>query len=137
MIYKCLVGNVPPLPEVNAHQVLLHGHIASNVPDYPIYVDIESGKKWMRSDMLQRISRLATALVADPKDGGLGLKPGRDEIVGIFTKGRVVSPQINGVAVIIMPEHSHFCWVGLQYLMPRFNDGHDTRSSPLFVLYSG
>ena len=93
MIYKCKWGEVPPIPDVNAHNVVLHGPLSTNVPDYRVYVDAESGKEWARSQILDRITRLATALVADPNEGGLGLKPGREEVIGVFTKSRVVGPK--------------------------------------------
>lgn len=90
MVYKSLLGPLEPIPDVNAHDALFNSAHASTVPDYTVYIDAVSGKEWKKHAFQARAVRLATALVADVKDGGLGLKPNGKEIIGIFSKNHLV-----------------------------------------------
>ncbi|KAG8995410.1 hypothetical protein FRB94_009723 [Tulasnella sp. JGI-2019a] len=89
MIYKSPFGQLDPIPDVNAHDAIFNSPWASQIPDYTVYIDAATGKEWKKNQFIQRFVRLATALVADVKDGGLGLKPNSMDIIGIFSKNHM------------------------------------------------
>lgn len=96
MIYQSLIAPAPPVPNTNAHDVVFHNELFPPLPsDTLVYVDNTTGEQWTKSVFEQRVVRLATALVADPTAGGLGLKPDTSEIVGIYSKNHVVSSEQN------------------------------------------
>ncbi|KAG8875068.1 hypothetical protein FRB98_008108 [Tulasnella sp. 332] len=89
MIFKSPLGPLDPIPDVNAHDAFFNSAHATQVPDYTVYIDAVTGKEWTKAFFRDRVIRLATALVADVKEGGLGLKPNGKEVIGIFSKNHL------------------------------------------------
>lgn len=85
-MYKSPYSDPPPLPDVNAHYLLLKRPDQAEWNDYTFHVDPQTGRKRTYRQFLARIQDLATAMGAPVAQGGLGMRTEDGEIVGIMSE---------------------------------------------------
>ena len=83
--------DVPPLPNVNAHNFFFKRPAQTDWPNYNVHIDVETGERIMYHDFLERIRDLATGLGTPMSQGGLGIRAEDKEMVGIMGENSSVS----------------------------------------------
>jgi len=91
MYIKSPYPDVPPVPEVNVHNLLLHRPDQANWPNHTLHIDPITGRRRTFHEFLQRVNVGATALGAPISEGGLGLRGEDGEMVGIMSENSMVS----------------------------------------------
>jgi hypothetical protein len=86
----------PPLstPTINYYDWLLGRPELKSWPNFTIHIDAVTGEQRQVHGVLERFEHAATALAAPPGDGGLGLVPGKQQVVGILSQNCLVCPKI-------------------------------------------
>ncbi|KAJ7704973.1 hypothetical protein B0H17DRAFT_697890 [Mycena rosella] len=84
MYVKTAFPPLPPLPEVNLHQVLFGRPDQADWPEYIINIEEKTGRKRTFKELQKRVALGATALGAKVADGGLGLHGDGDEMIGLL-----------------------------------------------------
>jgi hypothetical protein len=88
---KSLLPSLPSsTPAINYYDWLLGRPELQKWPDFTLHVDGVTGERRHVHAVLERFEQTATALVASPSHGGLGLIAGQGEIVGILSENCLV-----------------------------------------------
>ena len=91
MYLKSSYPDVPPQPNVNAHDFFFNKPSQADLPNFTVHIDAETGEKILYYDFLERIRDLATGLGASVDQGGLGIRAEDKEIIGIMGENSSVS----------------------------------------------
>ncbi|TDL16556.1 acetyl-CoA synthetase-like protein [Rickenella mellea] len=125
-IIKSPFPPVPPLPPLNFHTFLFQFPPGNGIPkDHTIHVDGLTGETRSVGQFLERVKDGATALTASISQGGLGIAPGSDEIVGILSPNSldyivlVHSCLYSTIPFALL--QSHTTQAGLNYLLGKIN----------------
>ncbi|KAG1882796.1 hypothetical protein F4604DRAFT_353071 [Suillus subluteus] len=86
MYHKSMFPDLPVVPEANVHHLLFNRPDQQAWPDYTLYVNATTGKRWSFRQFVERVRDGATALGADIEQGGLGISLEKGEIVGILSE---------------------------------------------------
>ncbi|KAG1849896.1 hypothetical protein DFJ58DRAFT_794277 [Suillus subalutaceus] len=86
MYHKSMFPDLPVVPEANVHHLLFNRPDQQAWPDYTLYVNATTGKRWSFRQFVERVRDGATALGADIEQGGLGISLAKGEIVGILSE---------------------------------------------------
>lgn len=78
--------DLPVVPEANVHHLLFNRPDQQAWPDYTLYVNATTGKRWSFRQFVERVRDGATALGTDIEQGGLGISLEKGEIVGILSE---------------------------------------------------
>ena len=84
MYLKSPYPDVPPQPNVNAHDYFFNRPGQADWPNFTVHIDAETGEEIMYDDFLERIRDLATGLGASVDPGGLGIRAENKEMIGIM-----------------------------------------------------
>ena len=90
MSYKSFFPDPPKVPESNVHHLLLNRPDQKEWPDYTLFVNVITGQRRSFREFVERVRDGATALGADMSQGGLGLRPENEEVVGILSENCLV-----------------------------------------------
>lgn len=77
-------------PTTNYYHWLLRRPELRKWPDFILHIDVVTGEQRHARDVLERFEHAATALATSPRDGGLGLAAGQQEVVGILSENCLV-----------------------------------------------
>jgi hypothetical protein len=91
MLLKSPYPEPSPTLGVNVHHFVFHRPEQAAWKDYTLYMDGKTGRKTTFREFVNLVQLGATALGAPVEDGGLGLRNGDGEIVGIISLNSVVS----------------------------------------------
>ncbi|KAJ6614789.1 hypothetical protein B0H10DRAFT_2043386 [Mycena sp. CBHHK59/15] len=80
---------LPPLPEVNIHNVMFGRPDQAEWPDFTLHIEAKTGTKRTYKDMVRRIALGATALGGQVSDGCLGLNGDGDEMIGLVADNSI------------------------------------------------
>ncbi|KAG0708430.1 hypothetical protein DFH29DRAFT_892469 [Suillus ampliporus] len=86
MYHKSMYPDIPVVPEANVHHLLLNRPEQQTWPDYTLYVNATTDKRWSFRQFVERVRDGATALGTVVEQGGLGISPAKGEIVGILSE---------------------------------------------------
>jgi len=86
MYYKSLFPDLPKVPESNIHHFLFDRPDQQDWSDYTLFVNAATGQRRSFREFVERVCDGATALGADVTQGGLGLHPENEELVGILSE---------------------------------------------------
>ena len=89
MHLKSPYPDVPPQPNVNAHDYFFNRPGQDAWANFTVHIDVETGEEVMYVDFLERIRDLATGLDTSVDEGGLGIED--TEMVGIMGENSSVS----------------------------------------------
>lgn len=78
--------DLPVVPEANIHHLLFNRPDQQAWPDYTLYVNATTGKRWSFRQFVERVRDGATVLGTDIEQGGLGITLEKGEIVGILSE---------------------------------------------------
>ncbi len=96
MHLRSLYPELPPLPpSLNAYLVLAERPEQDEWPDFVAHVEVVTGKTRTFHELRRRINDIATVLAAPITLGGLELRPGGREIIGIISDNSSVSDGLN------------------------------------------
>ncbi|OAX33939.1 acetyl-CoA synthetase-like protein [Rhizopogon vinicolor AM-OR11-026] len=84
MYHKSPFPGLPKILESNVHHLLLNRPDQKEWPDYTLFVNVITGQRRSFREFVERVRDGATALGADMSQGGLGLRPENEEVVGIL-----------------------------------------------------
>lgn len=88
---RSLYPDLPPLPDhLNIYETVIGQSCHDEWPDYTVHVDVETGKTRTFRELRKRINDLAAALGGPMVKGGLGLKTGDGEMIGIMSENSSV-----------------------------------------------
>lgn len=90
MYHKSLYPPLPKIPPQNVHNVLFHRPDQADWPDYPLHINALTGATRSFRQFLETVRDGATAMAGDAELGGLGIRPGNDEIAGILSENSMV-----------------------------------------------
>jgi hypothetical protein len=90
MYHKSMFPDLPAVPEANVHHLLFNRPDQQVWPDYTLYVNATTGKRWSFRQFVERVRDGATALGTDIDQGGLGISLEKGEIVGILSENCLV-----------------------------------------------
>ena len=91
MPIKSLYPDLPELPEINFHYLLLRRPDQAKWPDFHVHIDAKTGKTRTFRDFVERVEWAATALGAPIEKGGLGLSAENGDMIGIMSENCMVS----------------------------------------------
>ncbi|KAG2086544.1 uncharacterized protein F5147DRAFT_77135 [Suillus discolor] len=86
MYYKSLFPDPPKVPESNLHHFCFDRPEQQDWPDYTLFVNVATGQRRSFREFVERVRDGATALGTDVMQGGLGLRPENEELVGILSE---------------------------------------------------
>ncbi|KAK7682379.1 hypothetical protein QCA50_014584 [Cerrena zonata] len=92
MVFKSLYPPLPQYPEANVYELFFNNPDQNALPDYTLYVDAESGRKFQRSEFKQRVHDAMTTFGAPVSNGGLGLSKEKGDIIGIYSSNCIDYP---------------------------------------------
>lgn len=90
MYHNSLYPPPPDIPPQNIHNVLFNRPEQAHWPDYTLHIDALTGQTRSFRQFLERVRDGATAMSADVDQGGLGIRPGNNELVGLLTENSMV-----------------------------------------------
>jgi hypothetical protein len=90
MYHKSMFPDLPVVPEANVHHLFFNRPEQQAWPDYTLYVNATTGKRWSFRQFVERVRDGATALGTDIDQGGLGISFAKGEIVGILSENCLV-----------------------------------------------
>ena len=102
MYLKSSYPDVPPQPNVNAHDFFFNKPSQADLPNFTVHIDAETGEKILYYDFLERIRDLATGLGTSVDQGGLGIRAEDKEMIGILGENSSVSRSFCETAEIIL-----------------------------------
>ena len=79
-----------PIPPQNIHNVLFNHPEQAHRPGCILHINALSGQTRSFRQFLERVRDGATAMSADADQGGLGIRPGNNELVGLLTENSMV-----------------------------------------------
>ncbi|KAH9975617.1 amp dependent CoA ligase [Russula compacta] len=79
-------------PTTNYYDWLLRRPALTKWPNFILHIDAVTGAQRHARDVLERFEHAATALATSPRDGGLGLAAGQQEVVGILSENCLEYP---------------------------------------------
>ncbi|KAI0260236.1 acetyl-CoA synthetase-like protein [Gloeopeniophorella convolvens] len=84
----------PPLstPTQNYHDFIVNRDELKQYPDYTVHIDAVTGERRRLRAVLERIGQAATALSSSKDVGGLGIRAGQSDIVGILSENSLEYP---------------------------------------------
>ncbi|KAE9407315.1 acetyl-CoA synthetase-like protein [Gymnopus androsaceus JB14] len=87
MYLKSLFPDIPPLQDVNVHNVFFNRPDQSQWPEVNIHIDIETDRKRTFKELKERVNDAYTAFSSALKDGGMDFgSEGTEEMVGIMSE---------------------------------------------------
>ncbi|KAG2109212.1 hypothetical protein BD769DRAFT_1498102 [Suillus cothurnatus] len=94
MYHKSMFPDLPVVPEANVHHLFFNRPEQQAWPDYTLYVNATTGRRWSFRQFVERVRDGATALGTDIDQGGLGISFAKGEIVGILSENCLVQDYI-------------------------------------------
>ena len=89
MYLKSPYPDVPPMPDMNVHQLCFSRPEQADWKDYTLHISAKTGRRRTYQEFLDRLQLGMTALGAPVAEGGLGLI-GNGEMVGIMSPNSLV-----------------------------------------------
>ena len=90
MYHKSFFPPLPQIPPQNIHNILFHRPDQADWPDYPLHVNPLTGAARSFRQFLETVRDGATAIASDVELGGLGIRPGNDQLVGVLCENSMV-----------------------------------------------
>ena len=92
MHLKSPYPDVPPIPEVNAHNLFFHRPDQAEWKDFTLHVDAKTGKRRTFREFVRRVQLGMTVLGTPAAEGGLGFGTREDnEMIGIISHNCMVT----------------------------------------------
>ncbi|KAF7768672.1 hypothetical protein Agabi119p4_7915 [Agaricus bisporus var. burnettii] len=86
MYLKSPYPDLPEVPDANVYYTHFKRPDQAEWPDFTAFIDATTGQRRRYSEYVKRVEDLATALGTPVSEGGLGLRAGEGELVGIFSE---------------------------------------------------
>lgn len=90
MYLKSPYPDLPEVPDANVYYTHFKRPDQAEWPDFTAFIDATTGQRRRYSEYVKRVEDLATALGMSVSEGGLGLRAGEAELVGIFSENCMV-----------------------------------------------
>ena len=90
MYLKSMFPAPPPIPHANVHELMFNTPSPVPTEDYTLHIDAVTGRKRSYQQFREVVRDGATALGTSPAEGGLGLSPQANDIVGIYSFNSMV-----------------------------------------------
>lgn len=90
MYHSSLFPPLPKMPPQNIHNILFNRPEQADWPDYALHVNILTGQTRSFRQFIETVRDGATTMSSDVNLGGLGIRPGNDELVGVLSENSMV-----------------------------------------------
>lgn len=103
MYLKSPYPDVPPISEINLHDLFFHRPDQAEWKDFTLHIDALTGKRRTFREFVRRVKLGITALGAPVAEGGLGLgTSGGNEMIGIISQNSMVCRSFPVIFALIL-----------------------------------